>query len=167
LQARIFGAAQTDTPPSDAPPKPQRDSSTRSLVRTAIRLLLEQPALGRELHAPTGLEDLDLPGVPLLLELLELARHNPQLTTGAVLEHWRGRPEQQHLARLAATPLAITEAGYEPEFRGAVQRLIEQRNSRRVEDLLMKERRSGLSKSEKDELRQLFTGTRTNNGPNA
>lgn len=167
LQARIFGAAQTDTPPTEASPQPRRDSSSRSLVRTAIRLLLEQPALGRDLHAPTELQDLDLPGVPLLLELLELARHSPQLTIGGVLEHWRGRPEEQHLARLAATPLAISEEGYEPEFHGAVQRLIEQRNSRRVEALLLKERRSGLSESEKDELRQLLASVRPNHGQNA
>ena len=167
LQTRIFSAAPGNTLSDEAPFRPPRRDNARSPVRSAIRLLLEQPALGRGLQNPAGFEDLELPGVPLLVELLELSRHSPHLSAGGILEHWRGRPEEQHLARLAASKLSIDEAGYEPEFRGAVQRLIEQRNNRKVEHLLLKERRSGLSESEKDELRQLVTGTRPNNGQSA
>ncbi len=163
LRARIEGRPAAPTP---APPAPRR-ASERSPVRTAIRLLLEQPALGATLATPCGLEDLELPGVSLLLELLELTRRHPHMTTGGILEHWRGRTEEPHLARLAATPVAIGHDGFEPEFQGAVQRLIEQRNSRKVEYLLQKERRSGLTAAEKDELRQLVAGTRPTSGQGA
>jgi DNA primase len=166
LQTRIFGAPQpADTPPDKAPVRQRRDLS-RSPVRTAIRLLLEQPALGRGLQTPAGLEELELPGVSLLMELLELTRGSPHLSTGGILEHWRGRPEEQHLARLAASKVDIAEEGYEPEFRGAVQRLVEQRNSQRVEILLSMERQSGLSDAEKTELKQLVTNTRPDIGRN-
>jgi DNA primase len=164
LQVRIFGTTQTDTPVDAEKPRPPRRESGRSLVRTAIHLLLEQPGLGRSLPNPAGFEDLELPGVPLLVELLELARNSPHLNTGGILEHWRGRPEQQHLARLAAAKPDISSEGYEPEFRDAVKRLIEQRNSWKAASLIRKERSSGLSASEKQELKQLVVGTRPNSG---
>jgi hypothetical protein len=68
---------------------------------------------------------------------------------------------------LAVTRLDLPGTGYEPEFRGAVQRLIEQRNNQRVEELLAKERLSGLNSSEKDELKQLLVYTRPSGGSNA
>jgi DNA primase len=136
----------------------------RTSLRTAIRLLLEQPALGRTLDAPAGFEDLDLQGVEILTELLELTRDSPNLTVGGIIEHWRGRPEEHHLARLATTSVDIPTEGYELEFRGAVQRLIEQRDSQKVEDLLAKERLSGLSESEKTEVNQLLAKMCLNSG---
>ena len=163
LRQRIFGRITPPRPAATATGR-RRDLS-RSPLRMAIRLLLEQPALGRSLDAPVGFEDLKAPGVALLSELLELTRRSPQLTTGGILEHWRGRPEQQHLARLATTRLELPSEGYELEFRGAVQRLIEQRNSQRVEDLLAKGRLSGLSSSDKDELKQLLIYTPPDGGP--
>jgi DNA primase len=161
LQQRIFG---TPPPEQAAASTGQRRDLSRSPLRTAIRLLLEKPALGNTLDAPAGFEDLRLPGVALLTELLELTRRSPHLTAGGIIEHWRGRPEEQHLARLATTRLDVPTDGYEPEFHGAVQRLIEQRNSQKVEDLLAKERQSGLSSSEKTELKQLLVYTRPNGG---
>jgi DNA primase len=73
-----------------------------------------------------------------------------------MLEHWRGRPAGQHLARLACVPLVIPETGYETEFRDAIQRLVEQRTAQRTEQLLFKDRREALSESEKSELKQLL-----------
>ncbi len=161
--------ARLEPPRPQAMPKPSapRRDSERSPVRTAIRLLLEQPALGQQLASIGALQDLELAGVPLLLELLELTRRNPHINTGGILEHWRGRPEERHLARLATTRLEIASDGFEPEFQGAVQRLIEQRNSQKVEYLLQKERQAGLDAAEKEELKQLVTGTRPIPGQNA
>jgi DNA primase len=161
LKNRIFGAAQETV--NVAPAKRHRDMS-RSPVRMAIRLLLEQPALAEKLQGRPDFEGLDLPGVPLLTELLELTRHSPNLSTGGILEHWRGRPEEQHLARLATTPLDLPSEGYEAEFCGAVQRLVEQRNSQRADQLLLKERQTGLNETEKHELRQILGGLHPNSG---
>jgi DNA primase len=153
LSRRIFGT------PEPTPVKAVTRWSTgsrRSPVRTAVRLLLERPDLSRCAAAPTGFEDLELPGIALLSELLEMLWQNPHLTAGQLMEHWRGRPEGQQLARLAATPLVIPETGYEREFRDAVQRLVEQRAQQRTEHLLLKGRQAGLSDQEKGELKQLL-----------
>ena len=153
LQRRVLGEATEPDPPTDH--QPRRDLS-RSPVRSAIRLLLEQPALGALIAPPYSFADLDLPGVELLVELLELTASNPHLSTGGLLEHWRGRPEETHLARLASTPLMVPADGCEQELSGAVQRLLEQRNHQRTAQLLLKSRDSTLSDAEKTELKQLL-----------
>jgi DNA primase len=161
LRQRVFGQV-AEAPPA-VPDRPQQDHG-RSPVRVAVRLLLEQPALGNSLKTPFGFEDLRLAGVPLLVELLELVRANPHLSIGGILEHWRDRPEQRHLARLATAPLDLPAEGLEPEFIGAVQRLTEQRNRQKLEDLLEKDSRSGLTASEKSALKQLLAEIGPNRG---
>jgi DNA primase len=153
LQRRVLG--ETDEREPSTAPQPRRDLS-RSPVRIAIRLLLEQPALGAGITAPYEFADLELPGIGLLVELLELTAGNPHLTTGGILEHWRGRPEENHLARLASTPLMVPADGCEQELSGAVQRLVEQRNSQRTDQLLLKGRDKTLDSQEKMELKQLL-----------
>ncbi len=153
LGQRLLG---TPEPTPTGAVKRRAGESGRSPVRTAIRLLLEQPELSRWVTSPTGFEDLELPGVGLLNELLEMLWQDPHLSAGRLLEHWRGKPEGQHLARLASLPLVIPETGYETEFRDAIQRLVEQRIIQRTEQLLFKDRREALSESEKRELKQLL-----------
>ncbi len=153
LQSRIFDG---ESLPREEPPKPQTSQSGRSPVRAAIRLLLEQPGLAETVAIPCGFEDLDAPGIALLSRLLEMLHESPNLSTGGILEHWRGQPEEQHLAKLASTPLNLPPEGLGEEFRDAVQRLIEQRNSHRMELLLFQSRQQALSGSEKNELKALL-----------
>ena len=125
-------------------------------MRIAIRLLLEQPELSGQIQRPCGIEDLELAGVELLVELLELLWQHPHLSLGGILEHWRGKPEEEHLARLATQPLEVPADGLAAEFLGAVQRLLEQRTRQRTEQLLFQEQQRGLTETEKIELKQLL-----------
>jgi DNA primase len=153
LAARVFGKA----PPTTAPaPKRRPVAAGRSPVRVAIRLLLEQPELGASAENPAAFSDLDLPGVDLLVELLELLQRRPHINTAGVMEHWRGRPEERHLAQLAVTPLEVPGEGLQQEFLGAIQRLTEQRAAQRMQQLLSLDHGSGLSGPEKQELKQLL-----------
>ena len=154
LQQRIFSNAPATPPPEAAGQRPR--NAGPSPVRMAIRLLLEQPALGQEVQQPWGFEDLELPGIALLTELLELLARHPHLSTGGLLENWRSRPEEQHLARLAVQPLEVPENGYAAEFSGALQRLVEQRTRQRSEQLLALNQQQGLTDAEKTELKQLL-----------
>jgi len=154
LQQRIFDRESPAPAPEARRQRPR--NAGPSPVRMAIRLLLEQPELGRDVHRPCGFEDLELPGIALLTELLELIARHPHLSTGSLLEHWRGRPEEQHLARLAVQPLEVPENGFAAEFSGALQRLVEQRTRQRTGQLLEKGQQGGLTDSEKDDLKQLL-----------
>ncbi len=163
LVKRIVGEDKEPRP--DQTPRPQpRHVAGRSPVRVAIRLLLEQPELGKEVTPPCEFADLALPGVPLLVELLEIVWEHPHLSTGGILEHWRDRPEQGHLAKLATLPLELPPDGLAEEFCGAVQRLMEHRRRQRAEQLLSKETGAGLTASEKLELQQLFALNHPNTG---
>src|SRR5690348_16868370 len=93
-----------------APAAPTRARSTgadnaprRTLVRSAIAMLLAEPSLAGEAQAPYAFAALDKPGVPLLLELLDLARARPEINTAAILEHFARRPESNALQKLAMT----------------------------------------------------------------
>lgn len=53
---------------------------------------------------------LRLPGVELLIELLTTVEQRPDISTGALLEHFEGREEQESLHKLAAQTLPGDEA---------------------------------------------------------
>jgi DNA primase len=161
LEKRVFGAKQSKPA---KPPRQRPGDSSRSPVRVAIRLLLEQPELSERVARPCEFKDLDLPGIPLLVELLEILWTHPHLSIGSILEHWRDRPEQQHLAKLATVPLELPSEGIAAEFCGAVERLNEQRTRQRTQQLLVKEQQSRLTGPEKLELKQLLEMRRAARG---
>ena len=112
--------------------------ATKSPVRRAIALLLHQPALAQQAGDPRRLADLDMAGVALLIQLLELLQSRPHLGTGAVLEHWRDSPDAEPLMKLAATPLETPETGMAAEFSGTLARLEERLDKQRMDQLLSK-----------------------------
>ena len=162
LRTRLFGQAR-EAPAAGRRPGRQ-ESSGRSPVRQAITLLLHHPQLARLPDLPDGWQGLDAPGVPLLVELLEFLRSRPHLKTGAILEHWRDRAEERHLARLAAVPPTVPETGLEQEFPGLLARLQEQQIARRTEELLAMSHGRALDDAEKAELKQLLAHGQPNRG---
>ncbi len=162
LHSRVFGNPAPKPP--EQQPRQRLRGSNRSPVRITIRLLLEQPELSGRLQRPCGFEDLELAGVELLMELLELLWQHPHLSLGGILEHWRGKPEEEHLARLATQPLEVPMEGFAEEFLGATQRLLEQRTRQRTEQLLFQEQQRGLTETEKTELKQLLVKHRPISG---
>ncbi|HKJ08790.1 MAG TPA: DNA primase [Gammaproteobacteria bacterium] len=125
-------------------------------VRLAIGLLLHHPELAGQVERPRELEDIDAPGVTLLVELLEFLAANPHLNSAAVLEHWRGSDNGRHLARLLQWVPSVPEEGVAAEFLGALERLKQQKLDRRTEQLLEQARREGLTPAEKRELQRLL-----------
>ena len=87
--------------PAAPPTRPAPAAGAKSPVRDAIAILLYQPSLAQKIGELPFKEPVDVPGVALLQELLQLLQHQPLATTGAILEHWREREEVRHLARLA------------------------------------------------------------------
>jgi len=123
-------------------PRPVRKAfqsvATKSPVRRAIALLLHQPALAQQAGDPRRLADLDMAGVALLIQLLELLQSRPHIGTGAVLEHWRDSPDAEPLMKLAVTPLETPESGMAAEFSGTLARLEERLDKQRMDRLLSK-----------------------------
>ncbi len=128
-----------------------------SLVRTALRCLLFHPALASQVQEPRSLSQIEQPGIGLLVDLLEILRSTPTLTTAALLERWRDTEEGKHLQKLATwTPSLDDPESLQKEFFGALVRLEEQHRSSRTDTLLAKANQGELSAEEKAELKGLL-----------
>ena len=152
--ARSVAAA---TSPRPNPARPGTRPAQRSLVRTAITLLVQYPSLGAAIEPPWTFAVLRQPGVPLLVELVKLCRERQSLTTGALLEHFAEREEAAALNKLATLEaLAADEAQARADFLGAIAQLDVQTQQQRLDDLRAKQSESGLSAEEANELRRLL-----------
>ncbi|GMQ96202.1 MAG: DNA primase [Gammaproteobacteria bacterium] len=152
--------------PSRPPNKTKRQSP--SLVRKVITWLLHYPSLGKEVVATAHLRSLELPGVPLLRELIETLEGNPHLTTGALLERFRDHESGRHLAKLATEEIPALDDGLEREFRDSLEKLQRLAEDQRFAELARNERRGQLSDAEKREFARLSGGvTHQDNDGNA
>jgi len=149
--ARTVIPASTSTP-AQAGTRPAQ----RSLVRSAITLLVQNPALASELQPPWTFSELRLAGVPLLVELIGLCRDRPSLSTGSLLEHFAGREESAALNKLAQADLLVDAESGRSEFLGAIEQLDVQTSQQRLDDLIARQLAGTLSDAERDELRQLM-----------
>jgi DNA primase len=128
----------------------------RSLVRSAISLLLAQPGLADLVEKPYRFLRLDKPGVELLAELLDLARSRPGINSAMLVEHFAERAEYPSLQKLMAT-LAVGEPDIQKiEFLEALTRMEAQAITLRREALRTKMSHGPLDSAEKAELRELL-----------
>ena len=162
----LTGVGRRDAPgPRPAAPssvaRPHRTGAAPkiSLVRAVIGLLLQKPSLAEAIEPPYLFATLRQPGVPLLMELIALARERPGLATGAVLEHFAGREEEGALHKLALQELPGDEKIWRQEVVDAVAQLDRQTRQQRVDEL--QARLGDLQPHEKDELRELLTARRS------
>lgn len=101
-----------------APPR-----QSRSKVREAIFCLLHRPALALKVERPIELSGADLPGVDLLVEMIEFIHGHPQIGGGTLIEHWREKPEGKYLVKLLGREMLIGEEDFEAEFLPAIESL--------------------------------------------
>ena len=158
-------SAQTHVPAQRA--HAQGGASTtpkRSLVRSAITLLLQQPSLGLEAAIPYVFAGLRQPGVELLTELLDVVQMRPDISTGGLLELFAERDEAASLQKLAGISLPGDAASWQAEFDDVLVQLARQTLQQRIDELMTRMREvgtSGLTAGEKDELRELQARVRT------
>ena len=149
------GNATVSRPPN---PSNRIKRQSPSLVRKVISWLVHYPSLGSGVASTTHLRSLELPGVPLLLELIESLEDNPHLTTGSLLERFRDHESGRHLAKLAAEEISPLHEGLEREFTDSLTKLRRLAEDQRFADLARKERQGQLSDVEKREFARLSGG---------
>ncbi len=178
MQQRLAELARLNAPASAPAPAPPRRAAPRgapaprrSLVRTAIALLLQRPALALEIAPPYLFNTLRQPGIALLSELIALVRERPDIGTGAILEHFADREEGASLSKLALGEVLASPEHWQEEFLGALKGLDVETLKQREMELKLRLQESGLSSEEKSELRslqpairQLETELRANSG---
>src|SRR5262249_10822662 len=107
-------APASETPAPKGPARPQQ----RSLVRSAVALLVQTPSLAASIEPPWTFAELRQPGVPLLVELIGVCRDRPEITTGALIEHFAEREEAKALQKLAVMDFPGGEHESREEFVG-------------------------------------------------
>jgi DNA primase len=128
-----------------------------SQVRQALMRLLYLPELAQTAGDPQRFAGLGIPGIDLLIKVLEILQDNPNLNSSALLERWRGSEEGSHLEKLATwQPEITTNESLEQEFCGALAQLDQQRLEHRYDFLLARSNEGALAPEEKRELQELF-----------
>ena len=141
---------------------PRGPQEPPSIVRRAIALMLQYPALAQQLNEESELSGLDLPGVPLLLELYRMLKNSPNMNTAAIIERFSDSEHKHHLSRLAVWDYPALSENVDMEFSAVMDRLRAASSKQKTERLLQKQHAQGLNQSEKDELARLLSQKRDN-----
>jgi len=160
--ARVVGQPGKPDGATQAAQRP-REKQSPSLLRHTIAMLLQHPQLAQQLDGGLRFSALRQPGVALLVEMIEVARERPHITTASLLEHWRDRPESRHLASLLQRESLLDENNDDlvAEFTSAIAELNRQYDIQRREELLDKFKFASLTDEERAELQRLSRHVRS------
>ncbi|KAB8318319.1 DNA primase, partial [Tolypothrix campylonemoides VB511288] len=115
------------------------------------------PQLALELQPPFRFASLRQPGIDVLVDVLQAIYQRPDITVGALIEHFEGR-DAHHAAlqKLAVQTLPGDEAQWRQVLLDAIAQLDRQTLQQRVDELRTKQRDGALDAHDKDELRALL-----------
>jgi DNA primase len=130
---------------------PQQPQLKRTTMRILIGLLIQNPALATMVPSLEGLNNSELPGFPLFVELVSTCVAHPGLTTGQLLELYRGTKFSQSLETLATWNHMIVEDEVETMFKDSLASMYDAALERRLEELIARDRTHGLNAEERRE----------------
>jgi DNA primase len=119
---RLLRQLEPEAPPGMA----RRPESVggKTVMQKALTLLLHFPRAAANTGDIEGLQDLDIPGADLLHRLLEIARDNPNITTGELIETFRSEAEGRWVERLAREEPLDDEAAAPQVLRDSLERIV-------------------------------------------
>lgn len=148
---RSFARSQADQTKLD-----RMELTKLPLTRVAIMLLLQFPELITTLEGWEEIQQLDIPGMKILRELVGLLQRNPNLTTQALLSYWQDRPQAKVLAQLAIQELPYDQAGIQKEFSDLCKKMRQLYYSQEIDKLLKRASNRHLTQDEKIALQKLI-----------
>ncbi|MFC5076552.1 DNA primase [Vibrio thalassae] len=128
----------------------------RTPMREVIALLLQNPSYAEMVPDLSTVRDLLLPGLNLFVEVVDKCQAHPHMTTGQLLEQWRGGNNEALLSRLASWVIPLDDDNQEDVFIDSLDKILSQCIEKQIENLQAKERSVGLSVEEKRELLALM-----------
>ncbi|NVJ61641.1 MAG: DNA primase, partial [Gammaproteobacteria bacterium] len=135
---------------------PLTNVSQLTPIRRAITLLIHSPQLVELINDYQWLSQLQLPGNEILRQMIEILREDPNIALGALIEHWRGSPIQNHLLKLANEELLTPLEGMQREIQDIFAKLKKSFTEQRFKSLQQKAERGPLSPEEKREYQTLL-----------
>ncbi|MCH9300026.1 DNA primase [Pantoea allii] len=124
----------------------------RTTMRVLVALLIQNPQLATLVPSLDGLAESKIAGLPLFIELVTRCNENPGLTTGQLLELYRGTNFSQTLETLAVWNHMIVDEESEAVFQDSLASIYDSALEERLEFLIARERTHGLSSDERREL---------------
>ncbi len=128
----------------------------RTPMREVIALLLQNPSYAEMVPDLSTVRYLSLPGLNLFVEVVDKCQAHPHMTTGQLLEQWRGSNNEALLSRLASWVIPLDDDNQEDVFIDSLDKILSQCIEKQIENLQAKERSVGLSVEEKRELLALM-----------
>ena len=97
-----------------------------------------------------------MPGIPLLIQVLEICLHNPNIKTAQLLEQFRHTESGKQLSKLMCWQHHIEAEAAQDVFLDSIEKLLNNFVDQRTEVLLQKARLGQMSLIEKKELQALL-----------
>ncbi|ELY7390856.1 DNA primase [Cronobacter universalis] len=125
----------------------------RTTMRILIGLLVQNPELAPLVPSLAALDKTKLPGLELFSELVNTCLSQPGLTTGQLLEHYRGTKEAATLEKLSTWDDIADKDIAEKTFTDALDHMFDSVLELRLTELIARSRTQGLSAAEREEVR--------------
>ncbi|EKM0665849.1 DNA primase [Cronobacter turicensis] len=125
----------------------------RTTMRILIGLLVQNPELAPLVPSLAALDETKLPGLELFTELVNTCLAQPGLTTGQLLEHYRGTKEAATLEKLSTWDDIADKDIAEKTFTDALDHMFDSVLELRLTELIARSRTQGLSAAEREEVR--------------
>ncbi len=106
-----------------APARAQRRGGPPSIVNRAVKRLLFDPKLAAHVLDTQSIADLPEENVGLLADIVEFCRDHPHITTGTLVERYRGTEHEAVVAEQLETPLELDSEAESIEFLQAIDSL--------------------------------------------
>jgi len=142
-----------------APPDRQTAIAERPLtpVQFAVALIVQRPDLALDERVRLSEQSDAIKGVGFLCQLIDFCRKRPHLSSAALVEIWRGRPEHPWLARLATRETCRDEEEMPSALLGTLARIRQKQLQIRIRELQQKQmNEGGLDAGAAEELRTLL-----------
>ncbi|MDG6881900.1 DNA primase [Phocoenobacter uteri] len=126
-------------------------------MRLLVALLLQNTYLVKNVDDLQPLKTLDIAGLPLFEELVELIKQHQGITTGGILEHYRDKKFFRTLEILANWDHLVAVENIETAFEETLDFFYKKVIEKHIEMLIAKDRTMGLNSAEKKELALLIS----------
>ena len=99
---------------------------------------------------------MNVPGVDLLTQLLQLCQQNPEIKTAQLLEYFRDTEQGKQLAKLMCWQHHVTAEAAADVFLDSIEKLLNDFVEKRTEFLLQKARLKQITPQERQELQAIL-----------
>ena len=122
-------AGLTELMQEEKKPLPERQVNStakhkkHNLIGKTLSLLLNQPEMALWVENLEHLQSLELAGVDVLCQIIEIIKISPDLTTSAIIERFREKVYYDRLCELASSNIDLEDDAVKTEFTDAINRL--------------------------------------------